>query len=442
MPAPTPPSPDERPRTSTATQLLVAVGIVSFASGAWLAAGGIARLGTMTLIAAGAVGVGIGALLAAGLLQLLTPTAGGEESAEIVATLDAVGRGDLTREPREAGDRHRAIRAAVRRALGALRGTVDSVREHGRETATRANEFATHLGNAHLAAQRSGELAASVADRVRGSSEMVRQLEHTVAGVEARAQTLEAERRTLLTAAEGRAQDLAEVSRDLDAATEALTTLDDRFRSARDHLANLDRSVDEVREFVALVRKMSRQSKLLSLNAAMEAARAGEQGTGFAVVASEVRRLAKGSSDAADRTEALLKDLLRDTAVARESAAASVALVEQGVLVLARSRDRVRDAQSATTTAGTTVDAEASITMRAEVDRLLGELDGLVKVASDARLAQGATFTRLHDLIAAAHSLSRSAARVNAVLDGVRTGVTPPVAPAAPKATGAPLPAG
>ncbi|MBK8247996.1 MAG: methyl-accepting chemotaxis protein [Gemmatimonadetes bacterium] len=401
------------------------MGTIAVSVGAWITAQGMARLGPVALMAVGAVGVGIGCLVAAALILVLAPNTAGEEVVELTTSLDAASRGDLTREPKEAGHRLRTTRLALRRALATLRATVDGAREHTRDTASRAGEFATHLGNTHLASQRSGELATSVADRARSVAELAQHLDVSLATLEAHAQGLDQERRSLLAAAETRALGLNEVGRDLDAATSALATLDERFRAAREHLSRLDQSVDEVREFVALVRKMSRQSKLLSLNAAMEAARAGEQGSGFAVVASEVRRLAKGSSDAADRTEALLKDLLRDTAVARESAAASVALVEQGVLVLSRSRQRVSEAQGLDSTPAPLEPLEPQA-LRADVGRVAHELDGLAKVAGDARLAQGATLTRLHDLIAAAHSLNRSAARASAVLDGLRTDVATP----------------
>ncbi|MDQ3951040.1 MAG: methyl-accepting chemotaxis protein, partial [Gemmatimonadota bacterium] len=70
-----------------------------------------------------------------------------------------------------------------------------------------------------------------------------------------------------------------------------------------------------------LQRKIARQSKLLALNAAMETARAGERGEGFAVVAGEVRRLAATSSDAAERTEAVVEGLLAGIEQTRASSA-------------------------------------------------------------------------------------------------------------------------
>jgi len=51
----------------------------------------------------------------------------------------------------------------------------------------------------------------------------------------------------------------------------------------------------------------------------MEAARAGEQGEGFAVVASEIRKLAANSTNAAERTEQIVNDVLLRVEQSRES---------------------------------------------------------------------------------------------------------------------------
>jgi methyl-accepting chemotaxis protein len=96
-------------------------------------------------------------------------------------------------------------------------------------------------------------------------------------------------------------------------AVAAMGDLKDKIAALSDQILRLGEQTGQIGSIAILVKDLSAQINMLSLNAAVEAARAGENGKGFAVVASEVRKLADQSKKSAEQATVLVADIQKST---------------------------------------------------------------------------------------------------------------------------------
>lgn len=86
--------------------------------------------------------------------------------------------------------------------------------------------------------------------------------------------------------------------------------LPQQIANERQDLEDLVSKVRRLSGVTDAIRRMARQTEILSINAAIAAARAGEHGRAFGVLAGEVRRLAQQSSESAREIETTINHLV------------------------------------------------------------------------------------------------------------------------------------
>ena len=249
--------------------------------------------------------------------------------AELAAVSEAVANGNLTAAfaPSTAANEIGRLSRATSAVIVTLRRLAATMRASARDVTTLSSQITTASENMAAAAQQTAATSSALSQESKEMAQTIHEiaadaakLEQVSSSLRGRAQEgLRRERRLRSLAQENRTR--------LDESSKGLEALTFDANASAESIEALATAVDEIRAFLTLVQKISRQSKLLALNAAMEAARAGEQGEGFGVVADEVRRLAADSAEAAERTDLLARAMAERVNRSRDSAARTLATI-------------------------------------------------------------------------------------------------------------------
>lgn len=216
----------------------------------------------------------------------------------------------------------------------------------------------------------------------------------------------------------------------LDATAESLRGLVADVQQSEASITALSDAGEEIRTFVTLVRKLARQSKLLALNAAMEAARAGTQGAGFAVVASEVRRLASMSTDAAERTEAIVKTVLLGIDASRQSASRAVTTAAEVRTATSKASDSFTDIERAVAEAElwteaieetATTTSRLVVDMTQQLESLAGGTETFAASMEEIAASSEEQSASTEEIAGVANQLGSAAERLSKLVGGLRT---------------------
>jgi methyl-accepting chemotaxis protein len=163
----------------------------------------------------------------------------------------------------------------------------------------------------HAAIQQVADAAAQVSS---AAAQIASSSQSVAGGAAEQATALEETTETVATVAAmaARATDHAQQATALaQVARAAAVDGEDAMRRLQGTMAGIRQSAEATSQIIRDVSEIAFQTNLLALNAAVEAARAGDAGRGFAVVAEEVRALALRAKEAAQKTESLIRDSVK-----------------------------------------------------------------------------------------------------------------------------------
>jgi methyl-accepting chemotaxis protein len=204
------------------------------------------------------------------------------------------------------------------------------------------------------------------------------------------------------------------------------------MQEVTDNIREISHKSEGLLEINAVMKNISSQTNLLSMNAAIEAAHAGEAGKGFAVVADEIRKLAQSSSEQSKKVGSVLKEIkdsIDKITISTESVLGKFEAIDSSVKTVAEQEESIRNAMeeqgtgSQQTLIGVSNVNEITVQVTSSSHEMLDEAKEVIEESSNLEKVTQEITSGMNEMAMGAEQINIAVHQVNEISTLNRDGI-------------------